>query len=136
MLRRLLVVLGTMLAISGVLYAGIIALLSFSLMRSDPYPAFMARYDEQQDHHRTYDEARQIFGEFVAKTFPIGCDAEGAIAEITGGGFQVATSGADSVELVWKRSAGPCNEWYSIVLQKDAGGRVAKISGRLNPICL
>jgi hypothetical protein len=136
MLRRLLVVLGTLLAISGVLYAGIVALLSFSLMRLDPYPAFMARYDEPTGQPRSYDEAKQIFGEFVAKTFPIGSDAEGAIAEITGGGFQVATSGSGSVELVWKRSAGPCNERYSIIIQKDAGGRVAKISGRLHPICL
>jgi hypothetical protein len=136
MLRRLLVMLGMLLAISGVLYIGIIALMSFSRMRLDPYPAFMARYYEPKDQHRSYDEAKQIFGEFVANTFPIGSDAKGAIVEITGGGFQAATSGSDSVELVWKRSAGPCNEWYSIIIQKDTGGRVAKISGRLNPICL
>jgi hypothetical protein len=96
----------------------------------------MARYYESNDHRRTYDEARQVFSEFVVKTFPIASDAEGAIVEMTGGGFQVATSGADSVALVWKRAAGPCSEWYSIIIQKDAGGRVAKISGRLHPICL
>jgi hypothetical protein len=84
MLRCLLVVLGMLLAISGVLYAGIIALVFFSPMRLDPYPAFMTRYDAPTDQHRSYDEAKQIFGEFVAKTFPIGSDAEGAIVEPVG----------------------------------------------------
>jgi len=96
----------------------------------------MARWYGPSGHPRSYDEAKQIFAERVAKTFPIGSDAATAFTEISSGGFQVAASGHDWVEFRWNRAAGPCSERYSIVVNKDAGGRVANISGRLTPICL
>jgi hypothetical protein len=130
---------GVLLVFLGVPYAGgfaLLFLLSDKLPPAeDPYPPLMARWYESKGHDRSHDEAKEIFGEFVAKSFPIGSDAEGAIAEISGGGFEVATSGADSVELVWKRHVTFCSEWYSIGIQKDAGGRVAEISSGLQPIC-
>jgi hypothetical protein len=133
MLRRLLVGLGMLLAIPA-LWVGMIARMADRVPRLDPYPAFMAGY-EPKDHLRTHDEANRAFGELVAKTFPVGSDAEAAIAKIAGGGFAVATSGPDSVELVWRQAVIPCSDRYSIIIQRDAGGRVAKTSGWLQPIC-
>jgi hypothetical protein len=76
------------------------------------------------------------FSEFVVTTFPIGSDAKDAISQITKGGFEVTTSSSDSVELLWRRHAGPCNELYSIVVNQTADGTIAKITGRLHPTCL
>ena len=57
--------------------------------------------------------------------------------EITGGGFQITMSSSDSVELLWRRRhAGPCNEMYSIVVNQNADGTIAKIAGQLHPFCL
>jgi hypothetical protein len=134
MLRRIFIVFGALFVVLVILYAGTIALLSYSLTRLDDYPAFMAELKHSGDP-RTYDQAELAFSEFVTRTFPIGSRAEEAIATISGGGFS-ATSRPDSVGLVWKRAAGPCSEHYSIVVVNDAAGRIANISGTLNPYCL
>jgi hypothetical protein len=134
MLRRIFIVFGALLAVSVILYAGATVLLTSSLTRADDYPAFMAEL-KHGDRPRTYDQAELAFSEFVTKNFPIGSSAEEAIAKISGGGFS-ATSRPDSVVLVWKRAAGPCSEHYTIAVVKDAAGRIASISGTLNPYCL
>jgi hypothetical protein len=134
MLRRISIVFGALLAVSVILYAGTAALLTHSLTRLDDYPAFMAEL-KHSDHPRTYDQSALAFSELVTRNFPIGSSAEEAIATISGGGFS-ATSRPDSVVLLWKRAAGPCSEHYSIVIVKDAAGRIANISGTLNPYCL
>jgi hypothetical protein len=84
----------------------------------------------------SYQEAARTFSEFIVKTFPPGSDAKDAIARIISGGFEVTTSSSDSVELRWRRHAGPCSELYSIVVNLTADGTIAKIIGRLHPICL
>jgi hypothetical protein len=134
MLRRIFIVFGALLVVLVILCAGTIALLSYSLTRLDDYPAFMAEL-KHSDHPRTYDQAELAFSEFVTRNFPIGSSADEAIAKISGGGFS-ATSHSDPVVLVWKRAAGPCSEQYSIVVVKDAAGRIANISGKLYPYCL
>jgi hypothetical protein len=136
-LRRIFIVFGALLAVSVVLYAGAAALtysLTRALTRLDDYPTFMAEL-KRHDHPRTYDQAELAFSEFVTRSFPIGSSADEAIAKISGGGFS-ATSHSDPVVLVWKRAAGPCSEQYSIVVLKDAAGRIANISGTLYPACL
>ena len=129
------------LIVSALLFAGSIGLCGVGLVvlvyawtRADPFPTFMADYESRKSH--SYPEAVRAFSEFVASTFPIGSDAKDAIAQINRGGFQLTTSGSDSVELFWKRRAGPCNERYSIVINPSANGKIAKIVGRLQPACL
>jgi hypothetical protein len=85
---------------------------------------------------RSYKEAARTFSEFVAGAFAIGSDAKDAIAQIIRGGFEVIKSNSDSVELLWARHSGPCSEQYSIVVNKNADGTIAKMTGRLRPICL
>jgi hypothetical protein len=134
LMRRFLIVLGLIFAVPAVLCGAGLALTAYALARADPYPTFMADY--QSKGSRSYREAAHAFSEFVVKTFPIGFDAKDAIAQIHKGGFHVTTSGLDSVELLWERHAGPCNEQYSIVVNRNADGRIAKITGQLHPICL
>ncbi len=131
------IVLAVVFAASVVIYgAGRLALFGFghALMQSDLYPTFMTDY--QPSGSRSYEEAERAFSDFVAKTFPIGSDESDAIAQITSGGFKITTSGSESVELVWRRHSGPCSEQYSIVVSGDVDGRIAKIDGKLRPICL
>lgn len=129
------------LIVSGVLFAGLVIILGvevarfgYALTHADPYPAFMMDYLPAGSH--SYQEAARTFSEFVVKTFPAGSDANEAIAQITSGGFEVKTSSSDSIELLWRRHAGPCSELYSIVVSSTADGTIAKIAGRLQPICL
>jgi hypothetical protein len=103
------------------------------MMQADSYPTFMADY--HLNGSRSYDEAKRAFSDFIAKTFPIGSDANHAISQITKGGFQVARSGSEIV-FAWKRHSGPCSEQYSIIINENADGRIAKIVGQLRPICL
>lgn len=133
-MRRILIVFGSILVSSVVLYGAGVALFAYALTRSDPYPTFMTDY--QPKSSRSYEEAARTFSEFVGKAFPIGSDAKNAIAQSTGGGFGVIKTGSDSVELLWRRHAGPCNEMYSIVVSQNADGTINKITGRLHPICL
>ena len=129
------------LIMSALLFVGLIglcgaglAVFAYAWTRADPFPTFMADYQLRKSH--SYPEAVRAFSEFVVRAFPIGSDAKDAIAQINKGGFQVTTSGSDSVELLWKRRAGPCNELYSIVVNPSANGRIAKIAGQLQPVCL
>ena len=131
-MKRILIVVALTLASAVVLCGAGSILFSYALTRSDPYPAFMR---EQPKSSRSYEEAARTFSELVAKSFPVGSDMKNAIAQITGGGFEVVESGSESVELLWKRHAGPCSEWYSIVVGQNADGTIAKINGRLHPVC-
>lgn len=133
-MKRFLIVMGGLFAGSVVICSAGPAFFAYPLTQSDPYPTFMTDY--QVSGPRSYEEAKRTFSDFVAKTFPIGSDENEAIAQITRGGFQVAASNSKSVELVWKRHAGPCNELYAIVVSGDVDGRIAKIIGQLQPICL
>jgi hypothetical protein len=133
-MRRFLITSGVVLAICG---AGL-AIFSYAFLRlltsADPYPTFLTDY--QSSAPRSYEEAVRSFSEFVVRAFPAGSDAKDAIAQITSGGFEVRASNPDSVELLWKRHAGPCSEWYWIVVDKKADGTIAKTTGRLHPFCL
>ena len=133
-MRRFLIVSAIVLAGLAVIYGAGFALFLYAFTRSDPYPAFMA--DFQSRGTRTYDESKRRFSEFIVEAFPIGSGAKDAIGQITEGGFDVSTSSSDSVELSWRRHAGPCTEWYAIVVNRNADGTIAKIAGRLQPICL
>ena len=139
MLRHLLIGLGIFLGISVVLcigYTGFIALMIHSFTGADPYPAFMAEAYEQNGRPTSYDQAKRIFSELITRTFPTGSAAERTISEISSEGFKVTASGPESVELLWNRHAGPCRERYYVIIQKDAGGKIARISGQMSPICL
>ena len=133
-MRRFLMVSGVMFAGLVVIYTGGLALFGYALMRPDPYPVFMSDYLPKGSP--SYQEAALTFSEFVVRTFPIGSDAKDAISQITKGGFEVKTSSSDSVELLWKRQAGPCNERYSIVVNHTADATIAKITGLLHTDCL
>ena len=133
-MRRVLIVLGVVLAGSVLVYGGTNLALVYGLTQADPYPAFMTDY--QPNGARSYDEAERAFSDFVAKTFPIGSDKNKAIAQIRNGGFLVAGSTSETVEFIWKRHNGPCSEQYSIALSGDADGRIARVVGQLRPICL
>jgi hypothetical protein len=133
-MRRILIVLGVVFAGWGLIYGGTSFALFYGLTQADAYPAFMTDY--QVIEFRTYEDAERGFSDFVAKTFPIGAAASDAIGQISRGGCQITTSGSETIELVWKRHNGPCNERYSIVVSGDADGRIAKIVGQLRPICL
>jgi hypothetical protein len=132
--KRILIVVALTLASAVVVCGAGVTLFSYALTRSDPYPTFMT--EQQPKGARSYEEAARTFSELVAKSFPVGSDAKNAIAQITGGGFGVTKSDTESVELLWKRHAGPCSEWYSIVVGQNADGTITKINGRLHPICL
>ena len=133
-MKRFLIVVALTLVSAVVLYGAGVILFGYALTRSDPYPTFMA--EQQSESSRSYEEAKRMFSELVVKSFPIGSDAKNAIAQIMGGGFGVIKSGSESVELLWRRHAGPCSELYSIIVSQNADGTIAKINGRLNPICL
>lgn len=126
--------LAVLLAGSVITYLAGVAFIGHALTRADPYPTFMADYELRRTG--SYEVAKRAFADFIANTFPAGSDANAAIAQITGGGFEVATSTPESAELVWKRRAGPCSEVYSVIVRTDGDRRITKIDGRLQPICL
>jgi len=131
---RFLIVLAVVCISSVVLFSAWLAFFGYALTRSDPYPIFMTDY--QVGGSPSYEEAKRSFSDFVVKTFPIGSDAKYAIAEITKGGFKATRSGSESVEMLWRRHNGPCDELYSIVVSQNVDGTIAKIIGRLHPVCL
>jgi hypothetical protein len=133
-MKRLLLLLGIAVAVSGLVFAARVALPIYMFTRQDPYPAFMADYAAQAP--ASYRVAEQAFGEFVARTFPAGSDATDAVRRITGGGFRVANSTPTRVELFWNRSSGPCADTYSIVISRNANDEIDAIKGYLNPVCL
>jgi hypothetical protein len=108
------------------------AYFGYAVMSSDPYPTFMSDY---QLEGYSYEGAQREFSDFVVRTFPVGSDAKGAIAQITKSDFQVIASTSEAVELRWNRHNGPCGEVYSIVISRDANGAIARAVGKLRPIC-
>jgi hypothetical protein len=117
---------------SGVVLAGMIAgvaLLRYAprrpAPRAEPYPTFMA----------DYPSSNGSFAEFVAKAFPVGSDAKTAISQITTSSFKVTKASSDSVELLWNRYSGPCRQQFSIVVNQNADGAIAKIDGESQRIC-
>ena len=132
-MRRILIILAAIVAGSVIIYGARALLVGHALTRSDPYPAFMADYKMKGPH--SYEQAKRAFSDFIADRFPIGSDAKGAIVEMTGGGFQTTDTSESSVELVWKRQAGPCSELYSVLVAADVDGRIARIAGHLRPVC-
>lgn len=134
-MRRVLIVLGVLFATSVVIFGAGMAFFYYALTRLDPYPTWMANYLPQGTH--SYEQVAGTFSEFVVKTFPIGSDAKNAIGQITESGFRVIKSSSESVELLWRRRAGPvCDELYLIVIKQTADGTITKITGHLQPICL
>ena len=110
-------------------------LVSYALVRVEPYPAFMK--DLASNCTRTYEETKQAFSRLIVQTFPIGSDAKDATKQVAAGGFQVQRgSGPNSVHMRWSRKAGPCNERYSIVVDQTVDGKIAKATGELYPTCL
>jgi hypothetical protein len=134
LVRRFLIVSGAVFAGLVIIFGLEVARFGYALTHADPYPAFMMDYLPAGSH--SYQEAARKFSEFVVKTLPPGSDAKEAIAQITSGGFEVKTSSSDSIELLWRRHAGPCSELYSIVVNPTADGSIAKITSRFQPICL
>jgi len=133
-MRRILTGLGVLFAALVVIFGAGVAFFYYTITRLDPYPTFMANYLPPGTH--SYEEEARTFSDFVVRIFPIGSDVKNAIAQITGGGFRITESSSESVELLWRRHAGPCDELYSIVIKQAADGTIARITGRLNPICL
>ena len=129
-MKRLLSVLALVLYGTPVVYSGW-ALFELAHMRADPYPTFMADYSLGGYS----EEAKRSFSDFVVRTFPVGSDAKDAIAQITKSDFQVTASTSEAVELRWNRHNGPCGEVYSIVINRDANGAIARAVGKLRPIC-
>jgi hypothetical protein len=130
------------LIILGILFGGSVVvigagtvLFAYQLTRVDAYPAFMEK--DLAKGHSSYDETKRAFSQFVKSAFPVGSDANGAIAQITGGGFRVEKSDRpNSVALLWNRHAGPCNERYAITIEQTTDGKVADVAGQLYPVCL
>jgi hypothetical protein len=133
-MKRFVIVTTVVFAGVAIIICASLIVFSRALLSADAYPAFMA--NDQSSKPQSYEEARRFFSDFVARTFPIGSDASDAIKRITKGDFQVTSSTSETVALVFARHAGPCNEQYSILISRDANGRIAKILGELRPICL
>jgi hypothetical protein len=132
-MRFLIALLGIVLLGAAVIGAAFL----HALTSADPYRGFMRNYEDQLKGSRpAHQEAARPFAAFVAETFPIGSDAKSAIAEATRGGFQLTKSDSDSVELLWRRHAGPCGQLYFIVIDRNADGTIAKTTGRIHWICL
>jgi hypothetical protein len=132
-MRRFLIILAAMFAGAVLFYGARSLLFDDALTRADPYPAFMA--DHQMKGSHSYEQAKRSFSDLIAGRFPIGSDAGAAIAEMTSVGFQTMDTSGSSVELVWKRQAGPCSELYSVSVGRDVDGRIARIAGHLRPVC-
>jgi hypothetical protein len=119
-MRFLIALLGIILLGAAVIGAAFL----HALTSADPYRGFMRNY-ELKCSRSTYQEAACTFSTFAVETFPIGSDVKDAIAQATGGGFQLIKSGSDSVELLWRRHAGPCGEHYLIVIDRNADGTIS-----------
>lgn len=120
---KLLLALGVTL---GIIWAGGFALLLHNLTTVDPYPAFMPDYARGETG----------FDQFVARTFPVGSNAQDAIAKIRLWGLRGGGSKAGSYQFFWIRHAGFCGEDYSIILRENSDGTIAEISGWKQTRCL
>lgn len=132
MMKRLLLVMGGMLALAGIIYAGGVALLVHGLTTADPYPSFMADYHPP----RFYADLESSFDQFVTQRFPVGSNAQDAIAKIGLEGFHGSASKSGLYSFIWFRHAGPCTEIYSIDLRENSDGTIAQITARAPHHCL
>jgi len=132
MTKRLLLVLAAPLALPGIKYVGGTAILLYALTTADPFPPFMADYHP----NGSYAHAGSSFDQFVTHRFPIGSNAQDAIAKIGLERFCIVASKAGLYQFTWNRHAGPCGEHYSIILEENSDGTIAEISGRLRERCL
>lgn len=123
MMKRLLLVLGAALVLAGIIFVGVVALLVHGLATWDPYPPFMA------DYHSPFDQ-------FVTQRFPVGSNAQDAIAKIGLERFRIFVSKPGLYLFTWDRHTGFCGEHYSIVLRQNSDGTIAEISGRKQTRCL
>jgi hypothetical protein len=130
MTKRVLLILGAIFVLAGVLYGGT-AILLHALTMVDPFPPFMADYA-----NGSYAEAESPFHRFITQRFPVGSNAQDAIAKIGLERFRVFASTPGLYRFTWDRHAGICGEHYSIVLRENSDGTIAKISGRKQTRCL
>jgi hypothetical protein len=107
--------------------------LLYALARVDPYPTFMAGYEVKAP--RTYAEAERAFNEFVKRAFPPRSDAKAAVALITSQGFHVVESTSNGFDLLWTRHAGPCDQYFSILIRENGDGSIFAATGELTPVC-
>jgi len=135
MFKRFLIAFCIVLTATGAIYVAAIVALFHGLTHADPYPPFMANYQRLRGEG-TYMRAMRAFSEFVSDTFPIGSNAEQAVALITSQGFHILPSTAASFQLLWARHAGPCSERYFIVIRQGEDGSIVEAKGQLNPACL
>jgi hypothetical protein len=134
-LKRILIIAGAVFGTVVVAIAAGTTLFTYGLTRADPYPTFMRELAPRGP--RSYEEAKQEFSQFVVRAFPVGSDAEYATKLIASGGFEVqGPPGLNSVHMLWSRHSGPCNERYSIIIDRTMEGKIAKATGQLNPACL
>jgi hypothetical protein len=132
MTKRLLLVLGARLALAAIIYAGVAALLVHGLTTADPYPSFMADYHPP----RLYADLESSFDQFVTQRFPVGSNAQDAIAKIGLEGFRSGASNPGLYSFRWFRHAGPCTEIYSIDLRENSDGTIAQITAHCPHHCL
>jgi hypothetical protein len=130
--KRLLLIVAVPLALIGFAYVFVSAMLIYSLVTGDPYPSFMADYDPP----RLYADLERSFDQFITRRFPVGSNAQDAIAKIRRQGFRVDASREGLYRFTWDRHAGPCGEHYSIVLRQNSDSTIAEISGRVQTHCL
>ena len=128
---RLLLGCCAILTMMGIVYVIGMVIMVHGLTTLDPFPPFMTDYQPNG-----YLQAEPRFNEFVGKTFPIGSDAQDAIAKIAREGFAVAELAPDTWQLDWNRHAGPCSEHYLIIILQRDNRMIAEITGRLGLSCL
>jgi hypothetical protein len=90
------------------------------------------------DYHppRLYADLASSFDKFITRRFPVGSNAQDAIAKIGLEGFRVVASSEGLHRFTWGRHAGPCREYYEIVLRENSDSTIAEISGRVRANCL
>jgi len=131
MTKRLLLALGATLALAGIIYVGGVAVLLHGLTTVDSYPPFMADYA-----NGSYAQAENPFDQFVAHRFPVGSNAQDAVAKIGLERYRIFDSKPSLYHFTWDRHAGICGEHYSIDLRENSDGAIAEISGRKQTRCL
>lgn len=131
-MKLLLLILAVPLTLLGVNYVVIPAMFLYWVATADSYPSFMADYDPP----RLYADLEPSFDQFITRRFPVGSNAQDAIAKIGRQGFRVDASREGLYRFTWDRHAGPCGEHYSIVLRQKSDSTIAEISGRVRTVCL
>jgi hypothetical protein len=133
-MKRLLIVLAVVAFGAAALYGVGLAIVFYGLTRSDPYPAFLSDFAKSRPH--MYEDIRRDFSDYVVTRFPVGSDEHDATAQFVAGGFRIVKSTPETVELFWKRRAGPCSEEHLVIMSRTLAGKIANIAGRFSAICL